>query len=273
VRRLLIRPGAIGDCIVSLPALESLESGYTEVWTAGQNVSLIRFADRVRSIASTGLDLLGLPAVEPPPGLLSTLASFDSVVSWYGANRPEFRTAVSGFPFHFFPALPASGAGKHAVDFYLEQALSIGGSAVDPVPRIEAPGSAEGFAVIHPFSGGASKNWPIESYRELARRIEKRLPVRWCAGPEEPLQGAVRIDDLYALATWLKSGTMYIGNDSGITHLAAAVGVPTVAVFGPTDPLVWGPRGAAVRVVGVGTGRAVSEVPVEMVAAAIESWL
>jgi hypothetical protein len=89
MRRLVIRPGAMGDLILSLPALESLETGYTEVWVSGPNVPLIRFAHRVRSIAATGLNLLGV--TEPPEHLIGELRSFDSIVSWYGANRPEFR--------------------------------------------------------------------------------------------------------------------------------------------------------------------------------------
>lgn len=64
-----------------------------------------------------------------------------------------------------------------------------------------------------------------------------------------PLPGAVRIDDLYLLACWLARARLYIGNDSGITHLAAAVGTPVLALFGPTDPAVWAPRGPHVRVV------------------------
>jgi hypothetical protein len=121
MRRLLIRPGAIGDFIVSLPALECLKADYLEIWAASQNVPLARFADRSRSIASTGLDLLGV--TDPPASLIGELRAFDSIVSWYGANRPEFRqlTAALGLPFTFFPALPQRGAGLHATDFYLQQ--------------------------------------------------------------------------------------------------------------------------------------------------------
>src|SRR5206468_5567174 len=69
----------------------------------------------------------------------------------------------------------------------------------------------------------------LDRYRELARRID--LPVRWCAGPEEELAGAVRIENLYELGCWLATARVYIGNDSGITHLAAAVGTPVVALL------------------------------------------
>src|SRR5262249_32701228 len=117
------------------------------------------------------------------------------------------------------------------------------------VPRITCDVPRENFAVIHPFSGSPRKNWPIEKYRALASKLERVMPVRWCAGPEDPqLEQAVRIDDPYELACWLAQARLYIGNDSGVTHLAAAVGTPVLALFGPTDPAVWAPRGPNVRV-------------------------
>ena len=108
----------------------------------------------------------------------------------------------------------------------------------------------ERFAAIHPFSGSARKNWPLEKFRRLAAG-HRRVPCRFAGAPDAddpPLAGAVRIDDLYELACWLASAQLYIGNDSGITHLAAAVGTPVLALFGPTDPAVWAPRGPNVRV-------------------------
>jgi len=245
MRRLVIRPGAIGDLIVSLPALESLRADYLEVWVAERNVPLIRFADKVASIGSTGVDLL---EIDPPARLIERLRTFDSIVSWYGASRVEFREAVErlGLRFQFFPALPADSK-LHAVDFYLAQvseasfeALGLPGS---PIPTIVVP-RPEDFAVIHPFASSPRKCWPMEKFREVARRLD--MPVRWCAGPEEELAGAVRIDNLYELACWLARARVYIGNDSGISHLAAAAGAPTIVLFGPTDPAVWAPRGSRV---------------------------
>lgn len=323
MRRLIIRPGAIGDCILSLPAMEHLRAHYTEVWVARQNVPLIRFADRVRAIQDTGLDLLGLPDVEPPAAVLRVLAGFDSIVSWYGATREEFRGAVAHLPFTFLRALPEEapeGApAVHAADWFLMQA---GGSGT-ALPRIECrsseqPGAARNrtaldvpsfskhragqeagaqqlagqtsgppwpprppfpqndtaplrpsgpYAVIHPFSGSPKKNWPLERFRAVAARLSQ--PVRWCAGPEEELDGAVRFDDLYELACWLAQASLYMGNDSGITHLAAAAGTPVVALFGPTDPAIWAPRGPCVRVVRAPGGR-MESLGVDDVLAALE---
>jgi ADP-heptose:LPS heptosyltransferase len=258
LRRLLIRPGGIGDCILSLPALERLKADYTEVWVRGDVVPLVRFADRVCSIASTGLDLLGLPEIDPAPALLDRLRSFDSIVSWYGSNREQFVALMRslGLPFQFLPALPPPGEQIHAADFFLSQA----GSRGRAVPRIDCGRITRGdFAVIHPFSGGARKNWAIERFRDLARRLP--LPVQWCAGPDDSLPDAVRIENLWNLARWLAAARVYIGNDSGITHLAVAVGVPVVAIFGPTDPAIWAPRGEHVRIV----SGALAEISVEQV--------
>ncbi len=237
----------------------------TEVWVPSQVAPLVRFANRVRAIASTGLDLLGIPDREPPAALLDCLSGYDSIVSWYGTKRPEFRAAVERFPFRFLEALPPGECSVHAADSYLRQA---GGGPEPAIPRIRCHRFAGGYAVIHPFSGSPRKNWPLDRFRELAHALSARMPVHWCAGPEEALDRAMRFDDLYDLACWFGGAQLYIGNDSGVTHLAAAIGVPVVAVFGPTDPRVWAPRGDRVRVV---TGEPIETVPVTAVWEAVVS--
>jgi hypothetical protein len=211
---------------VSLPALEFLKAEYTEVWTAGQNVPLVRFAERVRSIASTGID-----AYPPRHG---ALGGYDHIVSWYGTNQPDFREAVSAYPVQFLDALP-NVADLHATDFYMRQV----GGPEGAVPRIECPRADTGFIAIHPFSGSPKKNWL--RFPELAEQVP--LPVRFCVSPEQHWPGAVQFQNLYDLACWIATASLYIGNDSGITHLAAAVGVPTIALFQASDATVWAPRG------------------------------
>src|ERR1017187_111034 len=238
MRRLVIRPGAIGDFIVSLPAMACLETESFEVWTTARMVPLfplMKVEGRARAISSTGLDLLGI--TEAPEGLVEALSEFDSIISWYGANRPEFRKTVAalGLPFTFLEALPPEGVGLHATDFYLEQVRGIAECHSDGIPRIECHGGRGDYAVIHPFSRGAGKNWDLESFRALGAKWQRPLPVKGCAGGgRPPLAGAVRMDNLYELGCWLAKARMYIGNDSGITHLAAAVGTPVLALFGPT---------------------------------------
>ncbi len=236
-RRLLIRPGAIGDFLLSLPALEFLKTEYTEVWCSEQNVPLAQFADCARSIGSVSLDRVGLL---PAADVLAKLAAFDEIHSWYGANRPEFREQVATLPFHFHDAVPLT-AGEHATDFYCGQV-----GAPLGLPRLAVTQSQRrGDAVFHPFASNRAKQWPLDHFRALAERMGD---VTWCAGPDEPLDGAVRIGNLMELAQWLAGARIFVGNDSGITHLAAAVGTPVVAIFGPTDSGVWAPRGPNIRV-------------------------
>src|SRR2546425_1142304 len=77
-------------------------------------------ADRVQRLPSA-IDRLALPGIEPPSQLLEYLRTFDSIVSWYGSNQPEFRARVQELelPFTFFPALPGSDDRTHVVDFFL----------------------------------------------------------------------------------------------------------------------------------------------------------
>ena len=249
IRRLLIRPGAIGDFILSLPALESLRADYTEVWCAGPNVALLksaRFADAARSIVSAGLDRLGLLNDED---VVERLRGFDSIISWYGSNRPEFQalTRELGFLFQFLPALPDGRA--HAIDFYNEQARSFSGAvAPSRFPVLPCPAAIRRFAVVHPFASAVAKRAPMEWFQKTADRLEREMPVHWLCGPEETLADAIHIEDLCDLACWLAHARIFVGNDSGISHLAAAVGTPVMAWFGPTDPRVWAPRGPAVYV-------------------------
>ena len=225
--RLLIRPGAIGDVIVSLPALEFLRAEFTEVWVPAPVTPLIRFADRVRAISSTGLDLLELGLA--PASLTAALSGFDDIVSWYGANRPEFIAATQAWPFRFFPALPSQPGSLHATDFYLSQV----GASPGASPRIPSPKRARTILALHPYSGSERKNWPLARFETLAQS----LGFEWCHD---------RFPDLGELADWLAGARLFVGNDSGITHLAAAVGTPTLALFGPTDPAIWAPRGSRV---------------------------
>ncbi len=237
MKTLIIRPGGIGDCILCFPAMEKLRSEYTEVWTPSAIAPLVQFADVVRSIAGSGIDVVGLPG-RPVP---TRLCEFDRIVSWYGANRPEFVDAVRGLPFEFHQALPAPDCGMHATDFFLSQI----GATPGAVSKIKIETGLTTGTVIHPFSGSVKKNWPLANFRHVAARLGG---VQWLAGPEESLEGSTHFDSLLEVAKLIAGAKRYIGNDSGITHLAAAVGAAVIAIFGPTDPLVWAPRGANVRV-------------------------
>jgi ADP-heptose:LPS heptosyltransferase len=111
--------------------------------------------------------------------------------------------------------------------------------------------------LIHPGAGSPRKRWPIERFREVATRVEAEGGrVEYVLGPADEelsphLAEAVvhRPADTLALRRLLVAATACVGNDTGVSHLAAWLGVPCVAVFGPSDPERWRPIGASVAVV------------------------
>lgn len=117
--------------------------------------------------------------------------------------------------------------------------------------------------IIHPGSGGRSKIWPLRKWYALLSRLRAEFshPVLTVIGPadehlkpfaEEVQQLGVTVVEevsLERLAAFLAEAALYIGNDSGVSHLAAAMGIPTIVLFGPTRPETWAPRGVQVEIV------------------------
>jgi len=168
-------------------------------------------------------------------------------------------------------ARPPKGYAGHVTDYLLEQLthvpavrtamqqilLSIAGKGLGTHRKMDA-----GPVVIHPGSGSRDKCWPAERFAALAEKLVAggrtvRILLgeveaeRFSAADIRRLESAgpvVRPPAYINLLTEITGGSCFIGNDSGPTHLAAIVGVPTLALFGPTDPAIWRPIGPRVVV-------------------------
>jgi ADP-heptose:LPS heptosyltransferase len=182
------------------------------------------------------------------------------------------------------PAPPAGG--PHA-SLWLAAALSELGidARRDPPPlafteeetagaRSAASGLPSAFLAVHPGSGSAAKNWPRDRFVAAARRLSPGRRWLLVLGPAEedasPPAGAVvaRGMPLRRLGALLARAGLFLGNDSGVTHLAAACGTNTLALFGPTDPAQWAPVGRAVRTLRAPSGR-LEDLAVDDVVAAV----
>ncbi len=130
-------------------------------------------------------------------------------------------------------------------------------------PLAESPDGEFGRTiVVHPGSGGRAKNWPLRRFRRVAERLrEIGWSVLWCLGPAEAgvqlPEGGRRVvnPSLPRLTATLGNAALFLGNDSGVSHLAAAAGCPSVVLFGPSDERIWTPRGAPVRAIVPATER------------------
>ena len=168
---------------------------------------------------------------------------------WMGAAREMFPKAA-------IECVGMPGSASRRAVWQKARVIEFGGVA--------AVENAVGPIVLFTGAGGASKRWPMERWVKLAARLEEIARVELLAGSVE----AERLDakeremferaggrvigtggDLEPLTELARNSRMFIGCDTGPTHLAAQLGVPAIALFGPTDPSVWSPVGAQVRVI------------------------
>lgn len=255
MRILAIHVGGLGDFILALPVLEHLaKDGPLELVGNRERLELAVASGIAQAAYHT--DAIDFSSVfsEPSNRLRQFLRRFDRAIVWMrddGVIASAFQNAGVG-QVQCFPGLPPESWTRHAVDYF---AHCVGWEA-SPQPRLNLGEFAIANEVIlHPGSGSVTKNWPFERFLALASSLrELGLRVRWCLGPAEEGFRVPAHDDrlrelpLVSLVREIAQARIFIGNDSGIAHLAAALGRPTVAIFGPTEPAQWAPRGPEVQI-------------------------
>lgn len=267
---LVLRGGALGDFIVTLPALARLRA-----WWPGARIELAGNPRAAELARNRGL----LDAVHsqhearwsalfgeapPPPPLAAWLAEFDLVLNYWpdpdGALARKFPLHA-GQTFLAAAALPTQAPAAAHYCAPLRQ-LGIEPAAFHhPLSPLDAQPSTNASAAIaiHPGSGSVRKNWPAKRWLELIRTLPGPILLilgeaereRWDPVIAAGVAGHVRLAvdlPLEALITQLGGCRLFLGHDSGISHLAAACGVPAVLLFGPTDPAMWAPPVPTVRV-------------------------
>ena len=273
MRILVLRGGALGDFLVTLPALGLLRTR----WPQAQ-IELVGHA-RAAELALPGgtLDAVhsqhearwaALYGHEPlPAGLHAWLATFDLVVNFW--PDPDGALA-SHFPIHpgqTWLTATAQPSVSPAARHYCEALRLLGLATTDyrarlPVGKSETQNSklrtqSTDCVAIHPGSGSPRKNWPVGHWVELAGRLRDRAPLLIVGGEADTAAvaalatyGEVALNlPLPELACRLAACGLFLGHDSGVSHLAAAVGTPCVLLFGPTDPAMWTPPGEHVHTI------------------------
>jgi ADP-heptose:LPS heptosyltransferase len=253
----VVRAGALGDFVVTLPALRAL--------APGRRLRLVGNAAAARALA---------------PELFATIDSIDDS-RWSGlfggpleavpeaavvlARDPgigDHLSAAGAAPVLWAPSFPTQ-PGVHVADHLLEAAApaALEAPLFPALPRIDVARPAVGrpYAVVHPGSGSPHKNWPPARFAAVAKALRSQgLDVVALGGPADEAALAafaiaapdvvIRADLNLRAAAELAAGAMlYVGNDAGMSHVAAAAGAPTIAIFGPTRAARWAPRGRRVR--------------------------
>jgi ADP-heptose:LPS heptosyltransferase len=297
---LVFRSCALGDFIVTLPLLARLPGAL--VVAHGEHLALARAGGlRCAGLDADGPGVHPLFAAEPQrcalaPALRARLESGEEVLllGRPGPGRDALARALDRLGasrVHGRDPLPPPGV--HAADHLLGALGEVPpGSAVPRLAfaraaarqRLAAVGldPARPIAALHPGAGGRAKCWPAARWAEVARRLGVQVVL--VVGPAD--EAAARefgtacaapcLQDLplVELARALAGCDALLGHDSGVSHLAAALGVPVLALFGPSDPRRWAPRGPRVEVLTPSAGSDdLRELGVDAVTAAARSLL
>jgi len=297
-RILIIRGGAIGDFILTLPVLAALRAhfpsahlevlGYRHIAELALAGGLV---DDVRSIEARPLAAFFAAGGALAPELQSYFASFDIILSFlYDPDRAFADNVGSCGKAQFIagPHRPDEQAGVHATEVFLKPLQRLAIFEADSVPRLSLgpPHPAQDATLaVHPGSGSERKNWPEPHWLELLRGLVAGSsdPVLIVGGeaegdrlarlagelPAERVRCAQQLP-LVQVARLLSSCAGFVGHDSGISHLAAALGLPVLVLWGESNEAIWRPRGDRVHVMR-GPGR-LQDLPVATVRAELETW-
>jgi heptosyltransferase-3 len=274
---LIIRGGAIGDFILTLPVFAALRAQLpaAELHVLGyQRVAQLAVEDGLAKEARS-IDSRALAGFFARQGELASewrdyFGSFAVIISYLYDPDGFFQANVARCSkAHFIvgPHRPDDTAGIHATDVLLKPLERLAIFDADPFPRLSFAPLASSPApqlALHPGSGSERKNWPETRWAEFLQLIvsETDLPLLLVGGEAEgerlqrlasvlPANRAEVLQNvpLVDLARRLGSCRAFVGHDSGITHLSAAVGLPGLVLWGETARDVWAPKSRSMKVI------------------------
>jgi heptosyltransferase-3 len=276
-RVLVIFPGALGDLMCLMPAMAAISRRHP-----GASVELMARFELARLVAGRSVVARGHSIDAREVGELFSdessgearrfFGDFDRIYSFFASDDARFRArlaAASDAEVSFHPFRP--GGDGHVSAAYL-QAIGEDASPIDvrfeptsddlaAAARALAESKCDrsNLIVIFPGSGSPGKNWPADKFVALASTLSlsNRASVVVILGPAEasiePIFREAGICvlkdlDLPTVAAVARLASAFVGNDSGVSHLAAAAGASGVVIFGPTDPARWRPLSAGGRI-------------------------
>jgi len=268
----LVRGGALGDYVLTLPLIRALRAAVPEArLILVGDPATTRLAGDAERIDPDDRHWSQLYTSAGAPQTLRERFSdcrllVACVAGGSDAAPPGYLENLSALCPRLLVGdpLPTPGQQRHMSARLLDPLREAGFSLPDDsVPRIELPQSAPGeeLVILHPGSGSRDKCWPAERFVSLLAWLEgqgQRVGILW-----GPVEEARRFEFPQALAATSKrlcpespldlaghlaAARLYVGNDSGPGHVAAAVGCPTLSLFGPTDPRLWRPLGPRAHV-------------------------
>ena len=275
---LVIHQGALGDLILALPGLESIRKAYPHARSVIMGYPRILQIVEKRFYANEilSIDQKGMASFFVREGVLDSHLShyfgiFDLIIVFgkeeNGAVIGNLRRVCRGQILHI-ASFPPWDEKVHLTDHLLKQFARYGFPESRPNPKLYlkefwkskgvTPGERSKVVIFHPGSGSKKKVWPLDRFLTLAQTVQNQLGSRILIvlGPAEGPEVQRAFEgmrpnppilakglSLLQLASVMEGCWFFVGNDSGISHMASALNLPTVVIFGPTDQRVWSLRG------------------------------
>ncbi|MEZ4524947.1 MAG: glycosyltransferase family 9 protein [Desulfobacterales bacterium] len=259
-KTLVFHQGALGDLILTFPALRELRKGCTVAdgicqGKLGRLACDLHIFDRFFPLESAGFASLWSDSSPAEPRVLHLLDSYDQILIFsFSRNLEDNIKKMSKIPVFRVPPRPPVHQGIHVTHFIWDQ-LALQGvlppnRALPEEKKYKCPTGSQKI-LIHPGSGSPRKNWPLNHFIQVYDILKSEgIEAEFILGPAEEfmaedMQGLLVhcTPALSEIAEIMKNASAYLGNDSGLTHLAAFLGLPVTAIFGPSDPRRWKPLG------------------------------
>jgi heptosyltransferase-3 len=267
---LIIHQGALGDFILTFPAISRLRKYFKPIDVLCQN-QLGKLAGTLglaeNWFPTEAAYFASLFSDQIDPKMEAILKQYETIILFTLSDDLEqsIKRITANLSCRLPPKPPAHHS-IHVAEFVLEHFFNCGliTQAEAKLDDIPFPVTADHRRnptkiLLHPGAGSIRKRWPVSNFLRVAAALQADgLKPEFVLGPAEEslaqeLQHPDRtvhvLDDLPRLSALLKSAAGYIGNDSGASHLAAYLGLPTTVIFGPADPKRWSPVGRAVKIV------------------------
>ena len=266
----MIHQGALGDFILTFPAVARLQQYYQPIDVLCQNqlgklAGALDLADNWYPIEAASFASLFSEQIDPQ--IKKFLAQYEYIVLFSLSEKLE--QSISGDSANLSCRLspkPPVHQRTHVTKFVLERISNCGlipktDAILDkiPLPVHNSPPQGPHTIFLHPGAGSRRKRWPVSNFlRVETELINAGFKPEFILGPAErdlavelrhPDRIVHHLDDLPELLNLFGSAAGYIGNDSGASHLAAYIGLPTTVIFGPADPKRWTPNGRMVKIV------------------------
>ncbi len=263
---MIIHQGALGDFVLILPLLLRLKDEYRiDIFCSHQNALIATHLKIVnKAFPVEAYAFSSLFSRSPDPIIVQLLNSYKKILLFsFSEELKVALESVTRAEVFLVAPRPEPNLRIHVMEYIKCQLSSLGLMKKDNIDIAikRCFHNPEGITIIHPGAGSKRKRWALLNFISLFRMLEKEaIKTEFLIGPAEEdlcpslIQFVSRdklnfIHDILLLLRLLSSARAIIGNDSGILHLAAFLGIPSLAIFGPSDPLRWRPIGKKVVIV------------------------